>query len=201
MSVAIEVARAEDEAPTELKRVLAELMLAESAALGALACFEVVGAQQMQEIGGFQACCTVGFAVLVNQQREADSGFFPEQRGIMLVSQADGCQVGAFGLEVLLVFAHLRDMLAAEYSSVVAEEDDDGGFRFPERAEADFGAGGIRQTDVGERGAQRRHKGESTTLSDTLIGRMILSSRVLFACGACQGTARVRRTFAGARQA
>jgi hypothetical protein len=40
-------------------------------------------------------------------------------------------------VEGLLVFAQLRDVLAAEDSAVVAEEDEDGGIVFPERAETD----------------------------------------------------------------
>jgi hypothetical protein len=53
-------------------------------------------------------------------------------------------------VEGLLVFAQLRDVLAAEDSAVVAEEDDDGGIRFPERAEADGFAVGVGEDYAGE---------------------------------------------------
>ena len=52
--------------------------------------------------------------------------------------------------EGLLVFAQLRDVLAAEDSAVVAEKHKDGGMRFPERAEANLVAEGVGKSDAGE---------------------------------------------------
>ena len=48
------------------------------------------------------------------------------------------------------MFAQLRDVLAAEDSAVVAEEDDDGGIAFPEPAEADGFAEGVGENDAGK---------------------------------------------------
>ena len=52
--------------------------------------------------------------------------------------------------EGLLVLAQLRDVFAAEDSTVVAEEDEDGGMRFPEGAEANGFAEGVGENDAGE---------------------------------------------------
>jgi hypothetical protein len=50
----------------------------------------------------------------------------------------------------LLVIAQLRDVFAAEDSSVVAEKNEDGGIGFPERAEADGVAEGVGEGEAGE---------------------------------------------------
>jgi hypothetical protein len=50
----------------------------------------------------------------------------------------------------LLVFAQLRDVLAAKDSAVVAKEDEHGGMVFPEGAEADLLAKGVGENDIGE---------------------------------------------------
>jgi len=47
------------------------------------------------------------------------------------------------------MFAQLRDVLAAEYSAVVAQEDDDGLLRLPQRAEPNGALVGIRENDSG----------------------------------------------------
>jgi hypothetical protein len=47
-------------------------------------------------------------------------------------------------------FAQLRDLLAAKDSAVAAKEDEDGGIRFPERAEADGFAEGVGEREAGE---------------------------------------------------
>jgi hypothetical protein len=51
-------------------------------------------------------------------------------------------------LEFVFVFAQLRDMLAAEDSTVVPQEDNDGGIGLPQRAEADIAAARFRQHDI-----------------------------------------------------
>jgi hypothetical protein len=51
-----------------------------------------------------------------------DSRFFTKHTSVASVTQADGGQRGSFVPEGLLVFAQLRDMLAAENSAVMAEK-------------------------------------------------------------------------------
>jgi hypothetical protein len=88
--------------------------------------------------------------VFVNEKWEIDFGFLLEEAGVVRVAEADGGEGGAFFAEGLLVFAQLRDVLAAKDSAVVAQEDKDGGIAFPEGAEADGFAEGIGKNDAGE---------------------------------------------------
>ena len=73
-----------------------------------------------------------------------------KEAGVARIAEADGGEGRAFFAEGLLVFAQLRDVLAAEDSAVMAEEDEDNGVGFPERAEADLVAEGVGEKDVGE---------------------------------------------------
>ena len=97
----------------------------------------------MEKVGFAEVGEFVGLAVLVDEEGEVDAGFLLEEAGVVLIAQADGGEGGAFFAEGLLVFAQLRDVLAAEDSAVVAEEDEDDGVVFPERAEADGVAEGV----------------------------------------------------------
>ena len=68
----------------------------------------------------------------------------------MHVAEPDRCQRGAGLLDLVLMLAQLRDILAAEDSTVVSQEDHDSGIPLPERAETDFIAAGIGQHDICE---------------------------------------------------
>ena len=65
------------------------------------------------------------------------------------VAQADGGEGGAGFLDLRLVIAQLRDMVAAEDSPIVAQEDQHRGSVFPQRTEADFLAVWIREFNPG----------------------------------------------------
>jgi len=73
-----------------------------------------------------------------------------EETGVIAVTKADGGQGCAFTEEGWLIFAQLRDVLAAEDSAKVAEKDDYGWFVLPEGAEAELVAIGVWEDDVGE---------------------------------------------------
>ena len=85
--------------------------------------------------------------MLVDEEGEVDAGLFLEEAGVACVAEADGGESRVLGTEGLLVFAQLRDVLAAEDSAVVAEEDENCGMRFPERAETDLVAEGVGKCD------------------------------------------------------
>ena len=104
----------------------------------------------MEKVGFGEVGEFVGLAVLVDEEGEIDAGFLLEEAGVILIAQAYGGERGVFGKEGLLVFAQLRDVLAAEDSAVVAEENEHGGMRFPKRAEADGFAEGVGKRYVGE---------------------------------------------------
>jgi hypothetical protein len=138
MGEAVDVAWAEDEGAAELEGIAAEFVLVVTGGTGAFAAYEIVAAEEMEEVGGFEIGDFVDLAVLVDEQGEADFGFLLEEAGVVGVAEADGGEGGAFFAEGSLVFAQLRDVFAAEDSAVVAEENQDGGIVFPERAEPDL---------------------------------------------------------------
>ena len=148
--VVIDITRTEDEAAAQLKWVPAELVLPESAVLRALARLGVVGSKQMKQIRGFEAGGLIGRPLVIDQQGKFDAGFFPEHRSVARVSQSDGAEPRSLGLEFLFMFTQLRDMLAAEDSAVMPEEDNHRGTRFPKRAEPDRGSVGVGQGDAGQ---------------------------------------------------
>jgi len=147
---AIDVAGAEDEGAAELKGVAAEFVLLVPGGGGAFAASGIVTAEEVENVGGFQAGDFVRLAVFVDQQGKFDLCFFLEDPGVVGIAEADGGESGLFFAEGLLMFAQLRDMLAAEDSAVVAKENQDGGIIFPERAKADLLAESVGEDDACE---------------------------------------------------
>lgn len=118
------IAWAEDETSTQLQRVFAETVLTMTPLLGTLAGCEVVATGKVQQTDGFQADGLVSGTFLVDEEGEGDSGLLTESLGVVTPAQADGQDGGACFSYLLLVVTQLRDMLAAENSPIVAEEDD-----------------------------------------------------------------------------
>jgi hypothetical protein len=71
------------------------------------------------------------------------------------VAQANGGQSASCQGELLLLLAQLRDKLAAEDSPIVAQEDQDRGSAFPQRAETNFRATRLGENEVREFRADR----------------------------------------------
>jgi hypothetical protein len=146
----IDISRREDEAAAELKGILAEFVLMMPGRPRAIAALEIVAASQVQQIGGAQVGDGIGLALFVDQQRESDARLFAENSCIVPVAKADGGQRRAFIQEGLLVFAQLRDVLAAKNSAVVPEKNEDGRLLFPQRTQTDFFAISVGKKDVCE---------------------------------------------------
>jgi hypothetical protein len=104
----------------------------------------------VEEVGFAKVGDFVGLAVGIDEEGEVYAGFFLEDAGVAGVAEADSGESRVFGAEGLLMFAQLRDVFAAEDSAVVAKKDEDGGMRFPERAETHLVAEGVRECDSGE---------------------------------------------------
>jgi hypothetical protein len=119
------ISGSKDEAAAELKRIFAQPVLAMSTSLGALARAEVVAAQHVEQGSLAQRHGAVGLPLLVHQQRKLDPGLFLEVPGVTRITQADSDKFCAFFLKCLFVFAQLRDVLSAEDSAPVAEENYD----------------------------------------------------------------------------
>jgi hypothetical protein len=150
MGETIDISGGEDEATAELEGILAKFVLLVAGGAGALAALKIVAAKKVQQIRGPKVSDGVRLTIFINEQRKGDAGFFAEKTGIVAVAEANGGEGSAFVHEGLLVFAQLRDMLAAEDSAVVAKKNDDGGPAFPQRTETDFAAFGVRENDFCE---------------------------------------------------
>jgi hypothetical protein len=146
----IGIPRCENEASAQLKRIQAELVLTVPCSIGALAASGIIAAKNVQQVSGAEAGDFVGAAFLVNQQRKIDSRFPLKNARVVAVAQADGCEASAFPTKRWLVFAQLRDVLAAKDSSVMAKKHQDGSLSLPQRSQADFPAGGVGKNNVEE---------------------------------------------------
>ena len=150
MGETVDIAGAEYKGAAELEGIAAEFVLVMAGGTGALAALEIVAAEEVEEVGFAEVGEFVGLAALVNEEGEVDAGFFLEEAGVAGVAEADGGEGGVFGAECWLVLTQLRDVLAAKDSAVVAEEDEDGGMRFPERAKTELVAEGVGKSDSGK---------------------------------------------------
>ena len=96
----------------------------------------------------------IGEPLLVHQQRERNAGLFPELTGIFPIAQADCRQSRSVLTKRRFTLAQLRDVLAAEDSAVVPQEDDHCRLLVPKGTQPDFVPVRIRQNDAGERRAE-----------------------------------------------
>jgi hypothetical protein len=130
------VSRREDKAAAELQWVFAQAMLLVAAGLGAFARLHVVSAEKVEQGSMLKAHGFVGLALVVDQERKLDAGFFAEKFGVLGVAQADHGDLRALAAELLLKFAQLRDVFSAEDSTVMAEKDQHCRALFPQRTQA-----------------------------------------------------------------
>lgn len=143
MRVKIDVAGTENETAAELKRIRAQAMLSMAGGGRARPGFGVVTSKQMQQIRRLEAGSAKREPIRIDQQRKSDSGLLTKQAGVAGVAKTDSSEIGALGPEFILMVTQLRNMLAAKDSTVMAQEHDNGGTTFPQRAEPDFALVGI----------------------------------------------------------
>lgn len=127
MDEAVNISRRKHKTAAQLKWISSQAMLAHADCLGSFASASVVSAQQMKQVGLLEAYDSVSFTLIINQKREGDAGLLAEMTGIGRIAEADGCQTRALFAKLLFKFAQLRNMLAAEDSTVMPEKDDHGG--------------------------------------------------------------------------
>jgi hypothetical protein len=145
---AIDVSWRENKTSAELKGILPEFVLLMPCRLRAIAAFEVVTSGQVQQIGGTQVSDAVSLALFVDQQGKSYSRFFAENPCVVSVAKADGGQRRPLLQKGLLVFAQLRDVLAAKNSAVVPQKNDHGRLLLPQRTETDFPPVAVGQNDI-----------------------------------------------------
>ena len=86
----------------------------------------------MKQVPRFQFRSLVGGPLGIDQQGERDTAFLAKQAGIIQVAQSNRRQPGSGLLKLRFVLAQLRDMLAAEDSAVVPQEDNYGCIPLPQ---------------------------------------------------------------------
>jgi hypothetical protein len=155
MRVEIDVAGTENETAAELKGIRAQAMLPMAGCCSARPGFRVVTSKQVQKIRRLEAGRAIREPLRIYQQRKRDSGLLAKKAGVARIAKTDGGEIGAFGPEFIFMVAQLRNMLAAKDSTVMAQEHDDGGTTFPQRAEPDFALVGIGQRNSSERKTER----------------------------------------------
>jgi hypothetical protein len=156
------VAGSKDKTAAELQWIFAQAVLFVSCGLSAAAGLHVVSTQQVEQGSVPQADSLISFTLFIDQEREVDAGSFAKELRIAGVPQSDRGQPGALLPEFFFKRAQLRDVLATENSTVVAQEDKHGRSAFPQGAQACGFAVGIRQCDSGQLTAEGvSHAGHS----------------------------------------
>ena len=148
MRIDVSIAGSEDETASQLERVLSQLVLAMTARASPFAGYGVIAAEEVKQIGTAQSGSTIRLAFLINEQGKRDPGFFPEERGVVPVTEPDGRDADSSAIQFGLVFAQLRDMLSAEDSAIVPEKSHDRRRFSPNRSKHHLIFIGIRQTDA-----------------------------------------------------
>lgn len=130
------VIRCENEAPAELERIFPQCFLSVSRGLRPRASRSIVLAQEVEERSGLQLDSRVRFAFGVDEERKRNLGLSPKRLGISLIAETDRCDLGSGLFDFTLSFAQLRDVLAAEDSTVVPQERENRGLPFPQGSQA-----------------------------------------------------------------
>jgi hypothetical protein len=155
--VQVAIAGSKDESSAELKRILAQLVLAMALRPCPLAGGSVVAAKEVEEIGDAQSGGAVGGAFFIDKQGKRDPGLFAKEAGVDPVAQADGDDAGSLAAEFGLLLAQLRDVLAAENSSIVPQKGHDRRHFRPDRSQRDWIVVDIGQGDTCQPCAEGAH--------------------------------------------
>ena len=129
----VDVTRPENKAAAQLERVSpkSEIVLRVPGGLGPGAGLGIVASQQVKQVCALQFHGGIGFALLINEQGESDACFVAKSARIAAIAKSNGCQGRTAMSESLFVGAQLRDVLAAEDSTVVPQEDHHRGLADP----------------------------------------------------------------------
>ena len=154
MGHAVHISRPKDKTPTKLERIFPQFVLAMAPGFGTLSGKRIVLAEEMEERSFLKTQSAIGLPLLVNQKWKGDSGFFTKRASVEGIAQANGGKPRSFVFEFLLVFAQLRDMLAAEDSTIVAKKHHDRRPVRPQRSELHWLSIRIREGYAGELAAE-----------------------------------------------
>ena len=148
MNEQITISGPEQKAGSKLERILAEPVLSVTGGFGMGPGSRVVAPQQMQQICRLQFNGLVGNPVCIHHERKLDARLFAKQSCIIHIAQAHRGEGSSRVFELIFAFAQLRDMLAAEDSTVVAKKHQHGGTGLPQRTEVNLLAARFWQDDI-----------------------------------------------------
>ena len=132
MGEAVDIAGAKNEACAKLERIFAEFVLAMAGGIGTFARNSIIATQEVKQVCALQFGGAVRGAFHVNEKRERDASLFAECTRIVKIAHPNRREIRSARLDFALMLAQLRDVLAAEHSAVVAQENDDGWLRLPQ---------------------------------------------------------------------
>ena len=118
----VHVARAEDKTAAQLEGIPSEFVLRMTGGFGTGARLGIITTQQMKQICAFELHYGIGLAFFVDEKREGDARFLAKGARVETIAQTDSRQVRPAIAEGLLVRAQLRDVLAAEDSTVMPQK-------------------------------------------------------------------------------
>jgi len=121
-----------------------------SSSLGSCTRFEIVFTKKVEQVRALQLHRLVRFALFVHQQRKRNACLLTKSFSVGEVAKADGCKCRAALSKCFFACAQLRDMLAAEDSTVMAQENDDRRLPQPKRTEPNCTPVAIGQVDHGK---------------------------------------------------
>ena len=122
MGEAVHIAGAEDKTAAQLKGIPPEFVLRMARGSRTGPGFGVVSSEQVEQVRAFEFHGGISFSFFVNEQGEGDTRFLAKGAGVGAIAKSNGGQRGAAIAEGLFVGAQLRDLFAAEDSTVVAQE-------------------------------------------------------------------------------
>ena len=145
--------RADHEDSAELPGIALHLGLAEAAAQRAHG-VERQPRREELDAATAQARRTIGAQLGIHEQRTVQREVLTEGRREVSAAVSDDHELGAPGADVFDPVAQLRDLLAAEQSAEVADEDEDDRAVLPEIAESLPAPPPVGELDAGELGCQ-----------------------------------------------
>lgn len=119
----VQIAWAEDKACAQLERSFARFVLTVAGSLSLFAGDKIVSPAEMEKAAFLEACDPVGTALFIDQQGKSDPHLIAKKASVVNTPKANGSKGSASFLNLRLVIAQLRDMVTAENSSIVAQED------------------------------------------------------------------------------
>jgi hypothetical protein len=150
MGEPVDVTGSKNKAAAQLERISSEFVLRVPRSFGAGAGLGIVSSQPVKQVAAFKLHRSIRFAFFINEQGEGDTRFVAKSACIDAVPKSHCGQVRSAGSEDLFVRAQLRDVLTAEDSPIMAQEDYHCRLVNPQRTKAEFPAVYIRQANHGK---------------------------------------------------